>query len=51
MNERIKNSIDNIEPESGAKERMYQNILKKAAKAEISMSRAFTLWWIISRSC
>lgn len=34
MNEKIKNSIDNIEPESGAKERMYQNILKKAAKAE-----------------
>ncbi len=34
MNERIKNSIDKIEPESGTKERMYQNILKKAAKAE-----------------
>lgn len=26
----IKNSINNIEPETGAKERMYQNILKKA---------------------
>lgn len=34
MNEKIKNSIDKIEPESGAKERMYQNILEKAAKAE-----------------
>ena len=34
MNDKIKNSIDNIEPESGAKERMYQNILKKAAKEE-----------------
>lgn len=34
MNERIKNSVDKIEPESGAKERMYQNILEKAAKAE-----------------
>lgn len=34
MNEKIKNSIDKIEPEFGAKERMYQNILKKAAKAE-----------------
>ena len=34
MNEKIKNSIDKIEPESGAKERMYQNILKNAAKAE-----------------
>ncbi len=34
MNEKIKNSIDKIEPESRAKERMYQNILKKAAKAE-----------------
>lgn len=34
MNDRIKSSIDKIEPESGAKERMYQSILKKAAKAE-----------------
>ena len=34
MNDKIKNSIDKIEPERGAKERMYQNILKKAAKPE-----------------
>lgn len=34
MNDKIKSSIDKIEPESGAKERMYQSILKKAAKAE-----------------
>lgn len=27
---KIKESIDSIEPESGAKERMYQNIMKKA---------------------
>lgn len=34
MNDKIKKSIDKIEPESGAKERMYQNILKKAAEKE-----------------
>ena len=34
MNDKIKSSIDKIEPESGAKERMYQSILKKAAKTE-----------------
>ena len=30
----IKNSIDNIEPASGARDRMYQNIMKKAQQAE-----------------
>lgn len=30
---KIKESIDAIEPEAGAKERMYQNILKKAQQA------------------
>lgn len=30
---KIKDSIDNIEPASGAKERMYRNIMKKAAQA------------------
>lgn len=30
---KIKESIDAIEPEDGAKERMYQNIMKKAAQA------------------
>lgn len=30
---KIKESIDAIEPEAGAKERMYQNIMKKAAQA------------------
>lgn len=34
MNEKIRKSIEKIEPEAGAKERMYQNILKKAAQAE-----------------
>ncbi len=29
----IKNSINNIEPEAGAKERMYRNIMKKAHQA------------------
>ena len=27
----VKNAFDHIEPESGAQERMYANILKKAA--------------------
>ena len=32
MNENeVKNAFDNIEPEPGAQERMYANILKKAA--------------------
>ncbi len=30
----IKNSIDNIEPASGARDRMYRNIMKKAQQAE-----------------
>ncbi len=30
--EKIKNAIDAVEPEAGAKERMYQNIMKKALK-------------------
>ncbi len=30
---KIKDSIDNIEPASGAKERMYRNIMKKASQA------------------
>jgi hypothetical protein len=30
---KIKNSIDAIEPETGAKERMYQNILEKAQQS------------------
>lgn len=34
MNKKIKNSIDKIEPEAGAKKRMYRNIMKKAAKSE-----------------
>lgn len=34
MNKKIKNSIDKIKPEAGAKDRMYRNIMKKAAKAE-----------------
>lgn len=36
----IKNSIDNIEPASGARDRMYQNIMKKAQQAEPAPSPA-----------
>ena len=32
MNEKIKNALDTVEPQPDAKERMYQNILKKAEK-------------------
>lgn len=40
MNEKqIKNAIDGIEPEIGAKERMYQNIMKKAQQQAAPASK------------
>ena len=44
MNENeVKTAFDRIEPESGAQERMYANILKKAAAQKAAAPRQKTM--------